>query len=165
MKSRSATVLILSALAVFTGCKKNTVTQGDEIRTAIKAHLARRGTLNLQSFDMDVKQVSVQGDRAQARVEYRVKNGLGMMQLTYALEKRGGSWAIVESNPVGSDFSHPALDSGQSPAMGGQAGDSTALFDALRNFKTGNGTSSQTPPPPGHPPGREVPKPAHQKTP
>jgi hypothetical protein len=122
------------------------------IRTAIQMHLAQRGTLNLQAFDMDVTQVTIQGDRAQAQVDFRVKGGPGTMQLTYQLERREGNWTVIDSNPQGSNFSHPSLDAGQNPPAGAQAGGSGhSLADTLRSFKSGDGAGS-TSLPSGHPP-------------
>ena len=122
-----------------------------QIRTAIQAHLAHNSNLNLKSFDTDVKQVSIQGDHAQAQVEFRVKGGPGAMQLTYQLQKQGEGWAVVESNPDGSNFSHPGLNQGQSPntpAAPGTAPDS--LAETLRSFKQGASGPAPTLPP-GHP--------------
>jgi formamidopyrimidine-DNA glycosylase len=152
---KSIVLLALVASLIF-GCKNNpgakelgAQSSEDSIRTAIQAHLAHKGTLNLQAFDTEVKQVTIQGDHAQAEVEFRVKSGPGAMQLTYALEKHEGAWSVVESDPVGSNFSHPALDQGQSPQTNGTAGASHSLADTLRSFKSG---AASTPPlPPGHP--------------
>jgi hypothetical protein len=74
-----------------------------------------------------------------------------MMQLTYALQKTGGTWAVIESNPVNADFSHPSLDSSQSPTTGAPAGSDPVVSDAVRNFKMG-GTPASPSLPPGHPP-------------
>jgi hypothetical protein len=93
------------------------------------------------------------GDHATAEVEFRVKGGPGAMQLTYALEERDGVWSVIESDPVGSNFSHPALDPGQSPQMNGSDGASHSLADTLRSFKAGAaGAPAAQPLPPGHPP-------------
>jgi hypothetical protein len=151
MKRTCSIVLALSLLTVLAGCKKSAASTDNEIRIAIEAHLAHKGTLNLQAFDTVVKKVTMQGDRAQAEVEFHVKNGPGMMQLTYALQKTGGTWAVVESNPVNADFSHPSLDPSQSPAMGTPGGSNPVVSDALRNFKMG-GTATPPNLPPGHPP-------------
>jgi hypothetical protein len=149
-------VLLVFVASLLSGCKSDpraaqpkTQAPEDSIRTAIQAHLAHKGTLNLQAFDTDVKQVTIDGDHAQAQVEFRVKGGPGSMQLTYALEKHDGSWSVVESDPVGSNFSHPALDQGQSPPMNGTAGASRSLADTLRSFKAG--AVPEQPLPPGHP--------------
>jgi hypothetical protein len=151
MKRTCSIVLFFSLVILLAGCKKSAASPENEIRIAIEAHLAHKGTLNLQAFDTVVKQVTMQGDRAQAQVEFHVKNGPGMMQLTYALERTGGNWAVVESNPVGADFSHPSLDPSRSPAKSTPADPNSVLSDALRNFK--GGTPSASPNlPPGHAP-------------
>ncbi len=124
-------------------------TPEDAIRRAIQAHLAHKGNLNLQAFDTDVKQVTIQGDHAQADVEFRVKGGPGAMQLSYALEKQQGAWAVIDSDPVGSNFSHPELGPGQTSQTGPTTGTHT-LADTLRSFQTGPGTTQSLPP--GHPP-------------
>jgi len=160
-------LLVAFAASLSVGCYKSSLrtqpqiqTSEDSIRVAIQAHLAHTGTLNLQTFDTDVKQIMIQNDRAQAEVEFRVKGGSGAMQLTYALEKHGGVWSVVESDPVGSNFSHPALDEGQSDAINRPAGTNHSLADTLRGFGIG---ASPTPTlPPGHPAitGNTVPSPA-----
>lgn len=163
MTSRITITLVVS-VAILAGCQKHAnflssapaVTSADgspndTIRTAIRAHLAHKGNLNLSAFDTDVKQITIDGDYAQAQVEFRVKNGSGAMQLTYQLEKRNGAWAIVESQPVGSNFSHPALDKAQTPAAGGTMGSDSAIFRVLDNFHGGAATHLQNLPP-GHPP-------------
>jgi hypothetical protein len=150
MKRAYTILLALSLVMAMAGCKKSATDTNNDIRIAIEAHLAQKGTLNLKAFDTVVKQVALQGDRAQAQVEFHVKNGPGMMQLTYALQKTSGTWAVVESNPVNADFSHPSLDSTQSPTGGAPAGSNPIVSDALRNFKMGGNTAPANLPP-GHP--------------
>ena len=145
--------------AFLVGCGKNGGTVGsqaptpeDSIRTAIQAHLAHKGNLNLQAFDTDVKQVTIQGDHAQADVEFRVKNGPGAMQLSYALEKRDGAWSVIESDPTGSNFSHPALGQSQNPPPNTPTGASHSLADTRRSFKaTGAGAPPAGPVEPREP--------------
>ena len=149
-------LLVAFATSLVVGCYKSSSrtqpqiqTAEDSIRVAIQAHLAHKGNLNLQAFDTEVKQVTMQGDHAQAEVEFRVKGGPGAMQLTYALETHEGVWSVVESDPVGSNFSHPALDQGQSAAINPPAGTNRSLADTLRGF--GIGASPAPNAPPGHP--------------
>jgi len=75
--------------------------QEQQIRSAIQAHLTQVSNLNLQSFDTDVTNVQIQGDHAQARVDFHVKGGPGVMQFAYQLERRDGNWTVTQSNPVG----------------------------------------------------------------
>lgn len=149
-------VLLLLTASLILGCKNDSRapqsrSPEDAIRTAIQAHLAHKGTLNLQAFDTDIKQVTIQGDHAQADVEFHVKNGPGAMQLTYALEKRDSTWSVIEGDPVGSNFSHPALDGGQSPGTNGVPGASHSLADTLRSFTAAAGAPAPQPLPAGHP--------------
>jgi hypothetical protein len=162
MKAAIALLLAASLSGVLMGCKKGASSGKDlnaEIRTAIQAHLAHKGNLNLQAFDMNVQTVTVQGDHAQAQVAYNVKNGPGVMQLTYALEKRDGSWAVIESNPVGSNFSHPSLDGTQNPAAsGGKDNLGNSISDMVRGLKSnGSGAGGTQNLPPGHPPVNNAP--------
>jgi hypothetical protein len=161
---KSPIVIIFAVLAaVLAGCQQrsNSVSgapvvasadagPNDAIRTAIQAHLSHNGNLSLKSFDTEVKQVKLEGDRAEAQVEFHVKNGPGTMRLTYALLKRDGAWSVIESTPGGSNFSHPALDKTQPPAAGGTMGGDSAVFRALDNFHGGAATPPQNLPP-GHP--------------
>jgi hypothetical protein len=169
MKSPIKSFLMASA-AVLVGCQHRgdsvpgvpVVASADSIpneaiRTAIKAHLSHNTNLSLKSFDTEVKQVKVDGDHAQAQVEFHVKNGPGTMQLTYALIKQNGAWVVTGSMPVGSNFSHPALDKAQaSPAGGTTAGDSS-IFHVMDNLRGRTATGSQNLPP-GHPPVTAAPK-------
>jgi len=144
MKNLLPIALVAVVASIAAGCTKNAGpaqanAQNPEasIRTAIQARLAHQGNLNLQAFDTDVKEVTIQGDHAQAQVEFHVKGGPGVMQLTYALEKRDNSWSVVESDPVGSNFSHPSLDQGQAPGASGIPGSGHSLADTLKSFKAG----------------------------
>src|SRR6266446_452926 len=107
MKRACSIVLALSLVILLAGCKPSAANTDNEIRIAIEAHLAHKGTLNLKAFDTVMKQVTLKGDHAQAQVEFHVKNGPGMMQLTYDLQKTGGAWTVIESNPVKADFFKP----------------------------------------------------------
>lgn len=133
-------VLLALTTSLVLGCKNEAAqsrvqSPEDSIRIAIQAHLAHQGNLNLQAFDTDVRQVTIQGGHATATVEFRVKGGPGAMQLNYVLEKRDGAWAVSESEPVGSNFSHPSLDPAQSPSTNGPAAASHSLADTLRSFR------------------------------
>ena len=121
------------------------------IKTAIEAHLSHNGNLKLDSFDMEVKQVTFDGDHAKAQVEFHAKSEGGTMQLTYALAKQNGQWSVVESTPNGSNFSHPGANTGQVPAAGGKTGDDSSVFQTLDKLHEGKGGPGQNLPP-GHPP-------------
>ena len=123
----------------------------DAIRTVIQARLAHNGNLNFQSFDTNVKQITINGAHARAQVEFHAKRGPGAMQLTYALERRDGAWFIVESNPGGGTFAHPALGGSQTPSQNGAIGADSSVFRMLDNLHGRSSANSQNLPP-GHAP-------------
>jgi hypothetical protein len=135
-------IALLAVMAAFVfGCKggsgatqSQTQPAEDSVRAAIQDHLAHQGNLNLQAFDTDVKKVTVQGDHAQAEVEFRLRNGPGAMQLNYSLEKHDGAWSVTNSD-VGSNSSHPAPN--QSHDGSTVPGASHSLGDTLRSFGAG----------------------------
>jgi len=123
------------------------------VRSAIEAHLAHSTNLRLNSFDMEMKQVTYDGDHAQAQVEFHAKTGGGTMQLRYALEKKDGAWSVLESTPGGSNFSHPGPTNPHGTGANGQMAGQSDIFSALD--KLHGGVPASTPRqslPPGHPP-------------
>ena len=158
-----AITLVVSAGAL-TGCKQDNIpvtgtpivasanaTPKDAIQNAIQAHLAHNGNLRPDAFDMTIRQVTFNGDHAQAQVEFHAKSGTGTMQLTYALSKQAGTWSVIESKPDGSNFSHPPLEKNQSPAASGKMGNNSDIFQVLDKVHGTAATAPQTLPP-GHPP-------------
>ena len=122
--------LVILALGC-AGCGQ-AANDNDAIRGAINSHLAARGNLNIAAFETEIQKVSIQGDQAQADVVFQVKGGPGMMQLSYNLKKTGAAWAVVESNPVGSNFTHPALDANGAPLPASpQSGPTPDIIDAI----------------------------------
>src|SRR5579863_447566 len=110
---KMSALAILCALAA--GCGKAANDQ-DAIRASIEKHLNARSDLNLSAMDREVKQVSVNGDHANAQVEFRVKGGDARMDIEYALERQGKEWAVTSSQPVGMGDAHSGAD--QPPAAG-----------------------------------------------
>jgi hypothetical protein len=129
-KARLCTLSIFLLLIALSGCSR-TATDDDAIRAAINAHVAAQGNLNASAFDTEVQKVTIQGDQAQADVAFHVKGGPGVMQLSYTLKKAGGNWAVLQSNPVGSNFEHPALDGTGAPPGAATHGTSSDIFDAI----------------------------------
>lgn len=131
------------------------------IRSAIRAHLAHNANLNPNAFDTEVKRVALDGDHAQVEVEFRVKNGSGVMQLTYALTRQNGAWSVAESTPIGSNFSHPQLNPGQAAAPNGVASADSSIFRTMDNFNR----RAEQKLPLGHPPINATPKDSPPQTP
>jgi hypothetical protein len=91
------------------------------IRESIEKRLTSRTDLNMGVMDREVKQVSVNGDKADAQVEFRLKGGDAKMDIDYALERQGGEWVVVSSQPMGMPPMPPGagqMPSGSSDAPG-----------------------------------------------
>lgn len=104
---------VLCALTV--GCGK-TVSDQDAIRASIEKHLNGRADLNLSAMDREVKTVSVNGDHANAQVEFRLKGGDARMEIEYALERQGKDWNVLSSQPVGMGDAHSGMEHSPSSA-------------------------------------------------
>jgi hypothetical protein len=72
MKHSSYFIILVSLVLLFPGCKKQE-SDTDGIRSGINQHLASLKTLNLGAMDMNVTNVSIQGNQAQAQVEFKPK--------------------------------------------------------------------------------------------
>ena len=156
--------LFAAALLIFTaGCKKSG-NENELIRTAIVKRLTERGTLNMAAFDTELKQVNLQGDKAQADVLFRSKGGPegAQMQMSYSLEKRNGVWTVLDTKSAPGDMGHLPADGAPQAQPGSPVG------DAIKNF---HGQTEGAPGalPPGHPPIQAAPQtppaPAPQKKP
>jgi len=150
MNLRTSILIAASLSLALAGCSKKGADPASEeaqIRSVIQARVASNGNLNAQAFDTVVNHVTIDGDHAQAQVDFRLKSGPGAMQLNYQLEKRDGNWVVTDSNPIGAGSSHPPVDQSQVPgAADPHAGASHSLSDTLRSFKQDAAGSSPSPP-------------------
>ncbi len=155
MKCKIYFLTILSLLVLFAGCKKQ-VSDADGIRSAINQHLASLKTLNLDAMDMKVTSFSVQGDHAQAQVEFTPKNappqGAGM-QVAYSLQKQNGAWVVQNSEASAGPMQHPAQGESPNPSETSPSSDSMPNFrDLVPGDGNGNVGGNSNALPPGHPP-------------
>jgi hypothetical protein len=149
MKRFAIAVLVVAALCAVNGCKTQT-SDNDAIRAGILQHLKAVGTLNITAMQMDIRNISINGNQAHAEVEFRPKTGAAPgtgMQVAYNLEKRDGSWTVLKTQAAGGMMQHP--DPNQNPHQN-QAIHSGSLpnFDSVLNP---SGTPGQAALPPGHP--------------
>ena len=147
--------ILCGLLVVCAGCKKQ-VSDADAIRDGITQHLTGLRTINLSAMDMVVNNYSIQGDHAQAQVEFKPKTGAPAgagMQVNYSLQKQSnGAWAVQKTEAVGGMIQHPAPgENPQQPMMPGSAPGSSAAMPNLRDLAGGGGAPGGALPP-GHPP-------------
>lgn len=107
----------------------------DAIEQAVRQHLSENGSLNMAAMDMNMGQVSINGEQAQADAQFRLKTGGPAMQMTYSLQRHASGWIVTKGEPSGGQFVHPPMDKNHSPAAAapGQSGppDVTAFLKAL----------------------------------
>lgn len=163
MKRAAYFLAVVGLLSAFAGCKKQS--DGDAIREGINQHLASLKTINVSAMSVDVTNYSVQGNQAQAQVEFRPKTGGAPgagMQVSYTLEKQNGVWVVQNTQPMGGNFQHPgpgANPNGMPSAPAdGQSGSMPNFRDLVPGGGPGNGGAQALPP--GHPPlnGQSMPK-------
>ncbi len=97
------------ALAFVSGCEQKP-SDDEAVRAAVRQHLSSLGTLNLQAFETDFTNISIQNNKATAEVSFRPKTGApagAAMQVSYQLEKQEGNWRVVKKSTPGGLIQHP----------------------------------------------------------
>jgi hypothetical protein len=150
LRFRKVWALVLCLAAV--GCHKSDKQQSDAVRDGIRQYLSSLNTLNLSAMDMNVTNVKIDGNQAQADVEYTPKSGGAPgagMKVSYSLEKRGEQWVVVKKNAKGGSIEHPAP--GANPhAQPGEVHGNMPNFKDILPPASGSSSSGDTLPP-GHP--------------
>lgn len=65
-----------------------------EIEAAIRSYLAGRPGLNMENMTVEFGEIKVQGQQAEADVQFRSKDGQGEMGMHYSLAKEGDQWVV-----------------------------------------------------------------------
>lgn len=106
------------------------------IQRAIEEHLRQRPNLVMSNMSLDLREVKVNGDTAQAEVRFESKESPELaVNIHYVLRKAGGHWEVTSSSPAG--------ESGPGPH--GAAG------SEVHTTAPGTGASPSSPPPqPSH---------------
>jgi hypothetical protein len=125
MNTKRILFALIACALLAAGCSRGTAPSAPQedpnraaIRAALEKYLASRGTLDLAAMEMDIKQISFTGDRAEAQVEFRAKGGSGAMQMAYTLERQGGVWTVKESRSPGMQTVHPPVGEPAVPKAG-----------------------------------------------
>jgi hypothetical protein len=153
MKRELLSLILLAGISSVGGCQTQTKTAPDPIRDGIEQHLTSLKTLNLSAMNMNVTSKSVNGDTAEAQVEFTPKTGAppgAAMRLSYSLEKRGNQWVVVKTNALGGAIDHPSP--GANPhAQPGRA-DVHGNLPNFRDMIPSASPDQSASLPPGHPP-------------
>jgi hypothetical protein len=159
MKRTPVLLALVGFLVLFAGCKKQE-SDADAIRAGINTHLSGLKTINMSAMDMTVNSFSIQGNQAQAAVEFRPKTGAPAgagMQVNYTLEKQNGIWVVQNTQPAGGAIQHPAPGSDphatMTPGPSGPSGQLPDFHDLVGGAAGASGASGPSGGslPPGHP--------------
>ena len=102
------------------------------IQRAIEQHLSSRAGLDASKMLVEVQQVKIQGERAQAEVIFRSRdNPQAQMAYSYELRREGGEWKVENGRPGAAGSPRP---------------------------EGGPGAEEGSPLPPGHPPAEGNPR-------
>ena len=86
------------------------------IQAAIEAHLKQRPNLMLANMTLEVQDVKVTGDTAEAEVKFRSKQSADLVVgVRYALKRAGDAWQVESSSPTGGMGATPHGGAGMSP--------------------------------------------------
>ena len=149
MKRAASLLAIIGLLVLLTGCKKQE-TDADGVRSGINQHLASLKTLNLGAMEMNITNVSIQGNQALAQVEFKPKMGPPQgagMQVSYSLQKQNGIWVVQNAQPAAGSIPHPAP--GEDSHVNATS-PSSGTMPNFRDLVPSGGNPNALPP--GHPP-------------
>jgi hypothetical protein len=142
----------LSAALLFSAACKKQQNDNDAIRAGVIQHLISLKGLNVSAMEITVSQVTINGNQAQAVVDFRPKTGAPSgagMQISYNLEKRDANWVVLKSLPLGGEIAHPAP--GQMPSGAVHPSSPNGMPNFSDILPPGQ-SAAPSALPPGHPP-------------
>ncbi len=103
---------VVSATLLFGACSKSGGNaQENQVRAAVESHLKSKGNLALNNMDMQIQNVKVNGDTADAQVKFTSKQNPQLaVNVLYSLRRAGDHWEVTSSTPMGGD-SHQSMGS------------------------------------------------------
>lgn len=107
--------VLVVATCLLIGCNtRRTENSTEPIRKAIEERLAGRQGLANDQIVMEMKDVQVQGDTAEAEVIFHSRNDpRARMAFHYQLKKSGGAWQVEDGRPSSENSPHPGSEAGQ----------------------------------------------------
>ena len=115
-------IMLWLLLLVFAGCNRQEK-EKEAIRASIRQHVASISGLRMNAMELELTQVTLDGDKADALAEFRPKQAptSTALQVRYQLEKHDGSWVVLNGHPIGGQMSHP-VDSAAPPEQANPPG-------------------------------------------
>ncbi len=104
--------LTLAVLATTVACQRQGGSEAD-IRRAIETHLTSQSSLAMDQMTMEIEDIQVEGDRAQAEVVFRTTSDpLAQMGYHYDLVSQQGAWQVESGHPASAESPHPGAGGG-----------------------------------------------------
>ena len=98
---RLFTCLLALMVAATLACRREDATK-EAVRAAIEAHLAQRQNLMVANLAMEIQDIKVNGDTAEAEVKYRSKQISDLqVNVHYRLRKTEQGWKVESSSSPG----------------------------------------------------------------
>ena len=108
----------LMAALLLSGCAKD-INNKEAVKEAVLKRLTTVSGLNLAGMDVEITNVSFQGNNADAQVAFKAKGtNDSMLNMSYKLERQGDIW-IVKSSSGGMGGGGSQLPPGHPPASQG----------------------------------------------
>jgi len=111
---------LVGSILLASGCNKaGSDNPKAAVQAAIEAHLKQRPNLMLANMTLEVQDVKVTGDTAQAEVKFRSKQSTDLaVGVRYTLKRAGDGWQVESSSPTGGMGASPHGGAG-TPAPAG----------------------------------------------
>ena len=104
-----STLILFSLGIALIGCGQGSSDPNAAIQKAIEAHLANRSDLAIGNMVMEMKDVRIEGDHAQADVIFRTtSNPSAQMAFSYLMHQADGKWEVETGQPSSADTAHPS---------------------------------------------------------
>jgi len=114
----------------------------EAIKAAIGQHLRENSGINMAAMETTYDSISVQGEKAQANVTFRMKQGGTAMVMIYYLSRQGNDWSVLRGESGSGGFQHPPMDKAHSGAPSDAPAPATP--DLKRFYKHDSASSSST---------------------
>lgn len=91
------------------------------IRVAIQNHLQSNQGIKMGAMEMSIDSITINGDHAQARTSFHIKNGNTGMIMNYSLQRQGDGWVVTNGQPADGNTTLPPANSAQGGANQGNS--------------------------------------------
>ena len=119
MKVYGAVLGVFALGCLLVSCGQKAADSNAAIRQAIEEHLTSRSSLAADKMTMEVKDIRVKGEQAEADVVFRTTSSPpAQMAFLYHLRKEGNRWRVEQGDPSASGSPHPTSPA---PDSGGDA--------------------------------------------